>query len=367
MDEAYYLRLADQERKRHEGHLRKVSEADREIAKRELAADKALEAAERTSSAATAKSKRSEAERHRKAAATARENRAKASKAAAESQSKINEYERKAREAAGKQRKKEGDARAAAPRTKPGARQSSSAGISNARTAVWPPARRPESARFSIFAPVPTSSRRCCARPSSQRPSRSACSSSLGRSRVGGSRCIYREIREIDQKVRASEYRDQIRFEHLHATQIRDIMDGLNRHDPDVVHFSGHGDRRSLLFEVPDGRPHDLRDEHLGLLLQVARKPIRLVVLNACESAEQAALATDYVGAAIGMAEPIDDDTAKVFAGQFYASLAEGNSLANTFDQARVQARVVNDDEEAQPRLFVRDGVDADEIVLVAP
>jgi CHAT domain-containing protein len=176
-----------------------------------------------------------------------------------------------------------------------------------------------------------------------------------------------REIREIDLKVRASEYRDQLRFEHLHATQIRDILDGLNRYDPDVVHFSGHGDRSSLLFEGPDGRPHELRDDQLGLLLQVARKPIRLVVLNACESADQAALATDYVDAAIGMAEPIDDDTAKVFAGQFYASLAAGNSLASAFDQARVQARMVNDDEEAQPRLFVREGLDADEMVLVAP
>jgi CHAT domain-containing protein len=148
---------------------------------------------------------------------------------------------------------------------------------------------------------------------------------------------------------------------------VRDVIDGLNRFDPDVVHFSGHGDQRSLLFEGRDGRPHELRDDQLALLLQAARKPIRLVVLNACESAEQAALATDFVDAAIGMAAPIDDDTAKVFAGQFYASLAAGNSLASAFDQARVQARIVSDDDEAQPRLYVRDGVDADAMVLVAP
>lgn len=150
-------------------------------------------------------------------------------------------------------------------------------------------------------------------------------------------------------------------------TEIRDIIDGLNRFDPDVVHFSGHGDDHSLLFEGADGRPHELQDEQLALLLQVARRPIRLLLLNACLSAEQAALATDYVDAAIGMAESIADDTAKVFAGQFYGSLAAGNSLASAFEQARVQAHIVNDDEEGQPRLFTREGIDPSEIVLVAP
>jgi hypothetical protein len=103
------------------------------------------------------------------------------------------------------------------------------------------------------------------------------------------------------------------------------------------------------------------------LLLQVARNPIRMVVFNACLSAEQAALATDFVDAAIGMEEPINDDTAKVFAGQFYGSLAAGNTVGNAFRQAAAQAQVLNEDDSGRPRLYVRQGVDADEIVLVAP
>lgn len=121
------------------------------------------------------------------------------------------------------------------------------------------------------------------------------------------------------------------------------------------------------MFEGADGRPQALAGDQLALLLQVARKPIRLVVFNACLSAEQAALATAHVDVAIGMEEPINDDTAKVFAGQLYGSLAAGNSIGNAFEQATAQARIVNDDPRGSPRLYARIGVDPDEMVLVAP
>jgi hypothetical protein len=308
-----------------------------------------------------------EAERQRAAAGRARDARAKASAAVGASQVKINDYEKKAREARAKQDKKDQGTRkrdedrarrAAADERRASERE-------DRQRAVREAAREREVLELRDR----TDELEQQLRAARLAAPKEICVLFIAGTIRGGEHPLHldREIREIDQKVQASEYRDQLRFEHLHATQIRDIMDGLNRYDPDVVHFSGHGDRSSLLFEGPDGRPHELRDDQLGLLLQVVRKPIRLVVLNACESADQAALATDFVDAAIGMAEPIDDDTAKVFAGQFYASLASGNSLASAFDQARVQAQVVNDDEEAQPRLFVREGLDADEIVLVAP
>lgn len=107
MDEPYYLRQAEQERKRLEGHQRKVTQADKAVAKASAAADKAAQAAEQASSPSTAKSKRSEAERQRAAAGRARDARAKASSAVAASQVKINDYEKKAREAAAKRDKKE--------------------------------------------------------------------------------------------------------------------------------------------------------------------------------------------------------------------------------------------------------------------
>lgn len=367
MDEAYYLRQAEQERKRLEGHQRKVTQADKAVAKASAAADKAALAAEKASSPSAAKSKRSEAERQRTAAGRARDARAKASSAVAASQVRINDYEKKAREAAAKRDKKE---RVAQTREQDRAQRAADDDRrARQRDERERAARDAAQNREVLQLRARTDELEQRLHAARLAAPKQICVLFVAGTIEGGKYPLRldREIREIDLKVRGSEHRDQVRFEYLHATQIRDIIDGLNRFDPDVVHFSGHGDDHSLLFEGADGRPHELQDEQLALLLQVARRPIRLLLLNACLSAEQAALATDYVDAAIGMAESIADDTAKVFAGQFYGSLAAGNSLASAFEQARVQAHIVNDDEEGQPRLFTREGIDPSEIVLVAP
>ena len=77
-------------------------------------------------------------------------------------------------------------------------------------------------------------------------------------------------------------------------------------------------------------------------------------------------MAADFVDASIGMDSSIGDDAAKVFAGQFYGSLAAGNSVGNAFAQAAAQSSVVSDG-SGDPRLFTGDQVDADQMILVAP
>jgi hypothetical protein len=367
MDPEYYDRQADQERKRLESHQKKIAQADAELAKAEAAADKADAAAQKATSASQARSKQSEANRHRAAAAKARTARAKASKAVSESQKKLGDYETRARDGRAKLDKKERDA---LKRADDHARRDAA----KARQQLERESRAQAAREAAREREVIELRERTDELDGRLRAARLAAPKTvtvlfLAGTIEGGELPLRldREIHEIDQKLRASEYREQVRFETQQATQIRDIIDALNRFDPEIVHFSAHGDRSSLLFEGPDGRPQSLSDDQLALLLQVARKPIRLVVFNACLSAEQAALATDYVDVAIGMEEAINDDTAKVFAGQLYGSLAAGNSIGNAFDQAAAQARVLNEDPLGRPRLYVRDGVDPAEMVLVAP
>lgn len=366
MDEGYYRRQADQERKRLEGHLRKVSDADKAIAKAETAADKARSAALSTNSASTAKSKQAEADRQRATAGRAREARTKATKAVADSQTKINGYERKADESAASARKKDMDARKhEAERQK---RAEAQARREREREERRRSALESAQAREVLVLRERTAElENQVAVVRAQAPEQITILFLAGTTEGGTQRLrLDREFHDIEAQLRASEHRDRVKVAIVHAVQISDILTAFNRHDPDVVHFSGHGDTDMLLLDGADGRPHELQDEHLGLLLGAARKPIRLLVLNACFSAEQAAMATDYVEAAIGMDLSIADESAKTFAAQFYCSLAEGNSLGSAFHQAKVQAQIVNDDaEHGRPRLFMRDDADPQQIVLV--
>lgn len=359
VDSGYYDREAKRQRDRlakaqkdRAGYEQKAAKADSEATKLESQAT-------RTKSESMARSYLQRAERKRKDAINLRDRAAKASGDAATAQKNLGEAETKASAARAKeekkatqdrerQRKKAEQAERREQQRRAAAEQTQSLEIGELRDrtreleTLLRAARRAAPRRITVLFLAGTPE-------GAKEPLR-----------------LDREIREVDQRVRASEFRDQIAIEHAMATQVSDIIDALNRYDPDVVHFSGHGDRATLLFEGADGRPHALRGEELALLLQVAKKPIRLAIFNACDSADQALMATDYVEAAIGMNEPIGDDAAKVFAGQFYSSLGAGNSVQVAFDQAAAQLVVVGDASGA-PQLFNADGKEPAEMVLVAP
>jgi hypothetical protein len=62
--------------------------------------------------------------------------------------------------------------------------------------------------------------------------------------------------------------------------------------------------------------------------------------------------------AAVGMNQSIEDEAARVFAGQLYNSLGFGQSLGLAFKQAKLQVELTLGALSGQPELFVADGVD---------
>jgi hypothetical protein len=176
-----------------------------------------------------------------------------------------------------------------------------------------------------------------------------------------------KETREIQKRVRSSEYRESIFFEWRMARQLPDLIEDLNIVQPDIIHFSGHGNAGALVFEDGKGNTAPLSNEQLGRLLGIGGKRIRLALFNSCNSADQAQLASNHVDVAIGMESTIGDETAKTFAGQLYNSLGFGVSVAEAFRQAVLQVELVHGEDEDVPTLFAADGVDAETVVLVNP
>jgi hypothetical protein len=175
-----------------------------------------------------------------------------------------------------------------------------------------------------------------------------------------------KETREIEKRVRASDYRDSIYFRPHMARQLSDLLDDLNEVRPAVLHFSGHGSESALAFEDADGDTKLLDNALLGRLLEAAAGGVRLIVFNSCDSSAQAELAVEHVELAIGMDTAIDDEDAKVFAGQFYNSLGFGLSVAEAFRQAKVQVELAGGSGEV-PRLVSAEGLDPEVVVLVNP
>jgi hypothetical protein len=178
---------------------------------------------------------------------------------------------------------------------------------------------------------------------------------------------IDEEMRAIDQKVRAAEYRDVLVFQSNWAVRPDDLLQLLNQHHPQIVHFSGHGSQAGLYLAGNDGQVKLVTARALAALFTTLRNNIRLIFLNACYSREQAQTLVKSIDCVIGMKESIGDDAAIVFASSFYRAIGFGRSIQEAFDQGIVALLLEGIPEEDIPELLVKDGIDPKQVVLVGP
>ena len=116
------------------------------------------------------------------------------------------------------------------------------------------------------------------------------------------------------------------------------LGDALVAGDPDaayqVVHFSGHGAPDGLALEDALGRLDFVTTDDLVRIFRCA--PVRLVVLNACETVAIADRLVSQAGvpAAIAMCQPVRDDEARLLTGRLYARLARGQTVGDALAEA---------------------------------
>lgn len=178
---------------------------------------------------------------------------------------------------------------------------------------------------------------------------------------------IDEEMHAIEQKLRAAEHRDALVFQSAWAVRPDDLLQLLNQHQPNIVHFSGHGSGEGLSLVGNDGRQRLVTTRALKALFTTLKDNIRLVVLNACYSREQAQALVEIIDCVIGMKESIHDEAATAFASSFYRAIGFGRSLQEAFEQGITSLLLEGIAEEEIPDLLVKEGVDAKKVVLIAP
>lgn len=105
----------------------------------------------------------------------------------------------------------------------------------------------------------------------------------------------------------------------------------------DVLHFAGHAEEgEGLKFRSEDdgADPVRLTGKKFNEILKASEEPIRLVVLNACQTQEAAEAIKETVDAAIGTEAKVQDETAKYFSSDFYGALNEDKNVLDAFKTA---------------------------------
>lgn len=176
------------------------------------------------------------------------------------------------------------------------------------------------------------------------------------------------EARSINAMVRKSKHRDSVHFETRWAVQPMDVLQAINELQPTIVHFSGHGSNTDqIVFQDSQGNSKLVSKEAIVQTMMASSSEIRLVFFNTCYSYNQAKAVTQHVEAAIGMNTSIGDEAAKVFSSQFYSSIGFGLSIQKAFDQAKALVMMEGLNEENTPELFVQDGIESNELIIVKP
>jgi type I restriction enzyme, R subunit len=173
------------------------------------------------------------------------------------------------------------------------------------------------------------------------------------------------EVRAIEAQLRKGEFRDSLELRTRWATRPDDLLGSLNADGPAVVHFGGHGDDTDgLAFHDDYGGVQTVSGSELLAVFGVASPRLRLVVLNACNTACLAAAIAKVVDCCIGMNDEVSDTAARIFAGAFYRAIAFGKSVANAFRQGQIALRLAGTGEESIPVLLTRHGVNPDSVLI---
>lgn len=161
---------------------------------------------------------------------------------------------------------------------------------------------------------------------------------------------IMSELRKMQDTFKGSEERGLVRLTLLQSATLSALRRQLNEDTYHIFHFIGHGafdvhtQEGVLLFEDEQGRSRAVPGQYLTILLR-DHPSLRLVLLNACESAHSA-IGDPFIGVAqqlvhgglpavIAMQFEISDTAAIILADEFYHMIARGRPVEYALAESR--------------------------------
>lgn len=156
----------------------------------------------------------------------------------------------------------------------------------------------------------------------------------------------------------APEFNLKIKFEPRADTLTKTLLEDR----PTFIHFAGHGvgaaddfHPAGIVLEDRQGNANVVPGTALANMFRLIKKKIdvKAVVLNACESEEQARAISQHDIFAVGMTKEIPDKMAISFAGGFYLGLAESpDDIKFAFEMAINNLLMEGIEGEKVPKLF---------------
>jgi tetratricopeptide (TPR) repeat protein len=162
---------------------------------------------------------------------------------------------------------------------------------------------------------------------------------------------IDEEVREIDEGLRRSKKRKDFKIISQVAVRLRDLRRAMLEYEPQIVHFSGHGDENGIMLEEETGNAVLASAESLAGLFELFQDTVVCVLLNSCYSESQAVSINNHIPYVIGMGHEIPDKAALEFSVGFYDALGAGKTIEEAFRFGRNAIQLYGIPEHLNPVL----------------
>ncbi|MDB2438561.1 CHAT domain-containing protein [Hellea sp.] len=174
------------------------------------------------------------------------------------------------------------------------------------------------------------------------------------------------EIKSVKKEILSSKFRDDIVVELSPSVDAKSLVEGLNMYRPEILHFSGHSDFAHLATSgaAMSGKLKPLTFTDLSHIIRATDDPVKVLLLNSCNSIGSANSLKDNVDILIAMNDEISDVAAIAFATSFYAALSSRQSIQTAFDQGVNAIRFSSISEAPIPEILFKDGIDPKKYTL---
>jgi hypothetical protein len=122
--------------------------------------------------------------------------------------------------------------------------------------------------------------------------------------------------------------------------------------EPQIVHFSGHGDVAGIMLEDEVGNAFLVSSEALAGLFELFKDQVVCVLMNSCYSEAQAMAINDHIPYVIGMEHAVSDEAAREFSIGFYDALGAGKSIEEAFRFGRNAIQLYGLPEHLTPKFM---------------
>ncbi len=165
-----------------------------------------------------------------------------------------------------------------------------------------------------------------------------------------------KEVWKIKDKLKRAKpkHGDQFAVELATAVRIHDLQQELLEHEPDIVHFCGHGEEEGILLEDEQGKAVLVPSDALASLFSLCTEHVECVILNSCHSQAQAEAISQHIPYVIGMKKAVGDEAAVEFAAGFYNALGFGKSIEHAFEFGKTAVHLYDLPDYLTPILLQR-------------